>query len=73
MFNLIQRLRALLCRHSTVRVIRWHWKCVTPAMRGKELYVDRFKVHNFVQCCSCKRILNTDQAGERLFEQLLDH
>lgn len=58
----------LFCRHNTVHVARWHASCVTTEMRGKELYVDRLGVHNFVRCSHCLKFLQTNQ-HERMFEQ----
>jgi hypothetical protein len=57
-----------LCRHSVVRVIRFHRGVVRPDMQGKQLYVDRHNVHNFVECCRCQCVLKTKQR-ERLYEE----
>jgi len=64
----MKKLRQMLCRHNTVRVVRWHRDCVTEDMDGKQLYVDRYDVHNFVRCCNCGKFLETGQI-DKLFEQ----
>lgn len=61
------RLRALWCRHGTVRVVRCHSNVVPDDWRYKLLYVDRYKVHNFVQCVHCDKVLETDQQ-EHLYD-----
>jgi hypothetical protein len=55
-----------LCRHKTVKVIRWHASCVPAEWIGKELYVDTHDVVNLVQCCGCGTILQGAQT-EPLF------
>lgn len=62
------RLKALVCRHSVVEVVRWHRNSVPENQKDKLLYVDRHKVHNFVQCRKCRTVLGTYQI-ERLYEQ----
>lgn len=71
--NIVQpksAIRRFFCKHDVVHIIRYHRNCVTPDMVKKLLYIDRLKVHNFVQCCKCGEILYTNQfEGEKLFEQ----
>jgi len=55
-----------LCRHNTVKVVRWHRDTVRPYMQGKQLYVDIHGFHNFIRCCKCGKFLNISQI-EQLF------
>lgn len=56
------------CTHGKVRVKRYHADTVPAEMKGKELYVDVFNVHNFVACSDCNKTFQGDQR-EKLFEQ----
>lgn len=66
--GILKRISQMFCRHSVVRVIRYHRNTVPHAWRGRLLYVDRLDVHCFVQCTCCERVLYVDQR-ENLFEQ----
>ncbi len=65
MFNFI---RKWLCTHNTVEVRRMHSDVVPNNLKGKELYVDRLGVVNFVCCTRCGSVFNVHQR-EKLFEQ----
>jgi hypothetical protein len=68
MRRFIYKLKAVLCRHSVVRVIRRHALTVPRYMRSRLLYVDRHNVHCFVQCTHCNKVLRVAQT-ERLYEE----
>jgi hypothetical protein len=61
----------LLCRHERVGLARWHAACVTSSMRGKELFVDVFEVHNFIRCQECGKFL-TVVRGEKIYAPKAD-
>lgn len=65
----LQRHTRTFCRHTTVRVLRYHPLQVTDDMQGKQLYVDRCDVHNFIECCHCGQLLNTRQRDALLEEK----
>lgn len=50
-----------LCLHKMVKVIRYHPDIVPYAWVGRELYTDKHKVVNFVQCCGCGKVFETKQ------------
>lgn len=66
-----RRIMDVFCRHKTVKVIRWHRDCVPDEWQGKQLYIDKHLVHNFVMCDCCKKIFNTNQS-ERLHQQRIE-
>ncbi len=65
---MLKQIKQFFCFHSTVRVIRYHANVVPESWKSKLLYIDRYRVHNFVQCVHCSKVLNTDQR-EFLYQQ----
>jgi hypothetical protein len=59
-------LKQLFCKHI-LEVVRYHQSVVQPELRKKLLYIDRHKVHNFIQCGKCGTVFDTAQR-DKLFD-----
>lgn len=59
-------LKQLFCKH-VLEVARYHQSVVPSKSRKKLLYIDKHKVHNFIQCGKCGKVFDTAQR-DKLFD-----
>jgi hypothetical protein len=54
------KLAQFLCRHPLLTISRAHAKTFLPH-HGKEAWIDKHKVHNYIRCVKCGKVFTAAQ------------